>query len=209
MREMSRFVLRPVVEAPRTPQAFWCPLPPEPWPDFVELSSSATHAEVALVLLQLATYNRKGAGAPLQPAELLAAEALVLPGGLMAGDGEQVIAPSCCCGLEGWAEWWLAIDDGSSPWLGHDPSPWLERQDDRFRLWPDEVTPERAADTPIRFTTAELQAQLERVPATLEGFLPRLREVLIACAPAEADALATVFARTFVRSPAGQTGATP
>lgn len=207
---MTRFVLRPVVEAPRgSPAAFWCPLPPKPWPDVVELSGSSTDDEVALVLLQLATYNRKGEGAPLQPAELLAAEALVLPGGLQASDGARVIGPSCCCGLEGWTEWWLAIDDGSSPWLGHDPSPWLERQDDRFHLWPDEATPERAADSPIRFTTAELQAQLEQVPATLQGFLARLREVLHACAPAEADALAAVYARTFVRSRSAEPGDTP
>lgn len=193
------FVLRPVVASPPEPSAFWCPLPPKPWPDFIELSGSSTDGEVALVLLQLATYNRGRQLVPLQPAELVSAESLVLPGGLQATNGTQVISPSCCCGLEGWPEWRYALEDGTSPWMGHDPFPWLEQQEGQFQLWPDEITPERPPGTPIRFTQAELEAQLSGVPGMLGGFLARVREVLLACAPADAEVLAARFDRTFVR----------
>jgi hypothetical protein len=157
-----------------------------------------------LVLLQLATYNRKGNGAPLSPSELAAAQSLVLPGGLKASVGARSILPSCCCGLEDWTEWRLAATHGTSPWMGHDPSPWLEKQQDFFYLWPDEAPLERRQELAIQFTKHELHEQLGIVSDMLLGFLARLREALATFAPAEADSLVAMFDRTFVQGGTGE-----
>ena len=35
------------------------------------------------------------------------------------------VEPSCCCGLLGWIEWRDLSPGSYSPWLGHNPSPWI------------------------------------------------------------------------------------
>jgi hypothetical protein len=192
--------LTPIVETPRESLPFWCALPPKPWPSFVELSRLSTDGEVGLVLLQLATYNRQGHGTPLSPADLAKAESLVLPGGLKASANARTVLPSCCSGLEDWTEWRIAAVNGSSPWMGHDPSPWLEKQEGFFYLWPDEAPLEQRDQLSIRFTQAELEEQLRLVSEMLLGFHARLREVLTAFTPTNSDALASMFERTFVQA---------
>jgi hypothetical protein len=193
-------VLKPVVEAPRESLPFWCPLPAMPWPSYVELVENSTEEEVGLVLLQLATYNRREQGPLLSATDLARAESLVLPGGLAVSKEGRTVVPSCCCGLEDWPEWHMAVSDGSSPWMGHDPSPWLQVQGDNFYLWPDEALPQEERDLhAIAFTKAELQEQLSVVSRELAGFAARLREVLERHSPSHAHEVAAAFARTFVQ----------
>jgi hypothetical protein len=69
--------------------------------------------------------------------KILAADGLALAGGVQAAFEEQVISPSCCCGLEGWREWQDFLKTGETPCLGHNPSPWREQVDGVIRIWSD------------------------------------------------------------------------
>jgi len=57
---------------------------------------------------------------------LLKRKTAVLAGGLIAVKDKYKLFPSCCCGLESWREWTQIVQDGPSPWLGHDPDPWVD-----------------------------------------------------------------------------------
>jgi hypothetical protein len=46
--------------------------------------------------------------------------------GVHRGRSRTVIGPSCCCGLEGWKAWLDILTTGQSPWMGHDPAPFVE-----------------------------------------------------------------------------------
>ena len=37
----------------------------------------------------------------------------------------------------GWREWQDFLKTNKTPWLGHDPSPWIEQVDDVIRIWSD------------------------------------------------------------------------
>lgn len=193
------FELKPVVEAPMETSPFWCPLPQRPWESLVVLGGSSTDEEVGLVLLQLATYNCHEKTSPLSPGELMKETSLVLPGGLLARADGRSVAPSCCSGLENWTEWQVALSDGSSPWMGHDPSPWLEVQDDYFYLWPDTELPADERDTlAIRFSRSELHEQLSLVAKELVAFTRRVREVVAYAVPDHSHGVAMAFERSFL-----------
>jgi hypothetical protein len=63
-------------------------------------------------------------------------EYLYLSGSLQVCKGDSTISPGCCSYLRDWREWLAFLPTGNSPWLGHDPSPWLELIDDKIvRIW--------------------------------------------------------------------------
>ncbi|MCA8900914.1 MAG: hypothetical protein KDA53_06645 [Hyphomonas sp.] len=97
--------------------------------------------------------------------------ARVLSGGLTAQKGAFKIEPSCCCGLEGWREWYWLLDGHGSPWLGHDPSPWVEAHDGQIVLHTDEGEQGEALTVPAE----ELAAALNQARADLEAFAASLR----------------------------------
>lgn len=106
-----------------------------PWriPDFkpfsmLRLQGEMTYPQIGLVFAQLADFNQIELANDAQVVleQILEAEDLILPGGIQVISEEKVIAPSCCCGLETWREWVEFLETGESPWLGHDPSPWVE-----------------------------------------------------------------------------------
>jgi len=95
----------------------------------------------------------------------------ILSGGLMARKGDFLIEPSCCCGLEGWREWYSLLDGTGSPWLGHDPSPWVEAKDGKLVLHTNE---DEQAET-LTVPADELAAALDQARADLEAFAAVLR----------------------------------
>ena len=98
------------------------------------------YQDIGLVFAQLVQYNRLELAGDIQEVlkRVLEANSLVLPGGIQAiCEGNKSIDPSCCCGLETWREWIDFLETGQSPWLGHDPSPWLDVQGDLIRIWSD------------------------------------------------------------------------
>jgi hypothetical protein len=88
------------------------------------------------VFAQLAMYNqidRSGSRDKILQ-DLIVAKRLILAGVIQAVCEGQVITLGCCCGLENWCEWQNFLESGETPWLGHDPSPWLERIGDVVRI---------------------------------------------------------------------------
>jgi hypothetical protein len=70
------------------------------------LSAEMTHPEIGLVFAELARYNNLDFSGDCEAilSQMITAESLILAGGLLViVDGEAVIGPSCCCGLEGMA----------------------------------------------------------------------------------------------------------
>lgn len=83
-------------------------------------------------------------------AHLLTVDVLIQSGGLRLTDTVTgaVVVPGCCAGLEDWREW-ADVLKGTSPWLGHDPTPEVEIGVDELRVWQDCGTYRRAAESVV------------------------------------------------------------
>jgi hypothetical protein len=168
-----------VVESP------WLTAPSQwPWPiaDAKVISHVRLHLEtpddhVGAVVAQLLTSNQIDAEGDVRQVlqRIVDATSLILPGGIGARDaGGEPIMPSCCCGLEGWREWLAVPKSRKSPWLGHDPSPWVECDDIRVRVWSDGGMKQPAEAYCVEFTTAQFADGLVAVHRDLKDFLTRL-----------------------------------
>src|SRR5215510_7543506 len=129
MRENGRAMLRliPIVELRWREHPFdWAPS--DASRECVMLDAGVSNDDIACVVATLASYNFVDSPGSVEDAAraLKEAETLHLPGGLMVRSDHLEIRPSCCCGLESWREWYEVAPGGSSPWLGHSPSPWVE-----------------------------------------------------------------------------------
>lgn len=153
-----------------------------------------------MLVALLCTYNSppdKRHGASLD--ELLALHDVVAPGGLAAVGGDVFIPPSCCCGLESWREWLRFVDGGEQPWLGHDPSPWVETTGSGYVVWSDGGL----GDAPsgelrsVEFTRHELQQAITEAAADLEGFLEPLTSWAQKVAPHASSSLVERFCSWF------------
>lgn len=151
-----------------------------PWPwavsnppvfSFMRLGPDMAADDAGLFFALLADYNRIASEdiATLEEG-VLAAEHLILPGGLVVAHGDLVIEPSCCCGLEDWRDWEQALT-GQSPWLGHDPAPWVEVSGSTVCVWADGAE-DAATDTyAISFERAHFETELARAGTHLRAFL--------------------------------------
>jgi hypothetical protein len=169
--------LCPVVETP-----WYEGQPPWLWPvaarelfSFMPLSGDMSNEDVGLFFGQLVNYNNiEGDDIEALQRCLLDAADIVLPGGVLIRCGDREIDPACCCGLEDWREWEQFLRGGVSPWLGHDPFPWVERAGDVVRVWSDggdEPAPQAFA---IEFEHARFAAELRRVETVLQAFAERV-----------------------------------
>ncbi len=164
--------------------------------DWVELGAETSDDDVALIVATLASYNRvvsSGSIAEVTHA-LESAQTMVLQGGLMARSGDFEIAPSCCCGLETWREWYAVKPNGSSPWLGHDPSPWVDCKTDAAVMWADGDLGDQSPKMSVPY--GELEGARHAASNALEGFKVRLSDWLAAHAP-QSTGLAHRFAEAF------------
>jgi len=191
--------LHAVVERPIRAPAFVPGVPPQPWPAFVRLCGESSDHDVALVVAQFARYGHGGLS-PGSLEGLVADFPRITPGGLAAVDGVNTVHPSCCCGLESWRDWHRLLSDGPSPWLGHDPAPWVERRGDEFLVWADGGLGKEGVGElqPIHFSKDQLAAALDAAERDLVAFARRLLDWSSVVAPAHAQALAEGF-RTLAR----------
>jgi hypothetical protein len=170
------FQLQAVVEAPHLQEECQFPCNITGYEDFrwIQLSGDMTHQELEFVFVQLLQYNDLEASGDEKATlnEVLEAESLIIPGGLRAILGDQSISPSCCCELETWREWQDFLTIGKSPWLGHDPSPWIEQKGDHIRIWADGGMGGSAMDAlHINVSTLAYQEALSTVEQELQAFL--------------------------------------
>jgi hypothetical protein len=97
------------------------------------------------------------------------------PGGLRVGDGDVVIDPGCCVGLDEWRDW-LRVIGGEVIDLGHDPDPLIEHRGPVVRVWKDgdrlASRPAPGPDEPhIDIPRHTLPSLLSAVQQDLAGFL--------------------------------------
>ncbi|GAA4904490.1 hypothetical protein GCM10023334_000410 [Nonomuraea thailandensis] len=118
--------------------------------------------------------------------------AVTAPGGLRFRDtatGVEV-APGCCFGLENWRDWWdVAL--GRETWLGHGPTPQVERQGRTIRLRQDDRG--GSSVQPVEFTVSELQRLLVSAQQQLSGFLELVRPWAPGIAPGLTGSLVAVL----------------
>ncbi len=135
--------MQAVVEAPYCEGDFSCPWETAKFQSFsmMPLYREMIYPKVGSVIAQLAKCNGIELNGDKQTvfSQILALENenLVLPGGIQVIDGQNTISPGCCCGLETWREWLDFLKTGKSPWLGHDPSPFVENLGNVIRIWSD------------------------------------------------------------------------
>ena len=172
----SSFQLQAVVEAPCFQEEFVCPWDlqiPEPL-SWIRLSGEMTDQEIGSIVAQLVQYNQLDFSGESHMVldRILNAESLILPGGLQAVFDDQTIFPSCCCGLETWREWQAFLTTGNSPWLGHDPSPWVEAKNERVSIWSDGGLGESTQQAfQIDVSRSTFQQALQIVEQDLQDFL--------------------------------------
>ena len=168
--------LHPVVETP-----WFEGQPPWPWPiadrkgfSFMRLSGEMTESEVGSVMAQLVSYNQIDGETTVNGllSEAVAAESLLLPGGIQASEGEREIDPGCCCGLESWREWVACLGSGRSPWMGHDPDPWIGWAGGVVRIWSGGGITPAQEPIAIEFERGRFAAELSGVEQDLRAFLP-------------------------------------
>lgn len=187
------------MESPFEVPDFVGEVPDRPWPARVRLHQQTALRHVALVVGQWAAYGRGDRGQTTSLASLCDEFPAVAPGGLAAVSDGIEIAPSCCCGLERWRDWELLLATGTQPWLGHDPSPWVEVSGSTFVVWSNGGLGEGVADAvAVKFSTEELQAAITSVERDLQAFRDPLRAWANSRDPMCSNRLVQVFESTFL-----------
>jgi hypothetical protein len=135
-------ILQAVIATPIVTSEFTSPWPMAPanTSDWIKLSGEMTNPEIGLALSLLLEHNQLDSSHSVSEVleQLLVAAELIWMGGIRAvGSDGRNIPPSCCCGLETWREWPDFLATGTTPWLGHSPSPWVENYGDAIRIWSD------------------------------------------------------------------------
>lgn len=195
----SEPAIHAVVEVGIREAGLWVELPAKPWPDFIRLWGSASPSDVAFFLAVLSSYGRSDDVAAGSADELLSDFPDILPGGLAVISSTRNIMPSCCCGLEHWSEWKRVLQDGQSPWTGHDPAPLVEVVGDQVRVWSDGGMGGQPEETvPVTFSRADFAQALAAAETDLKDFLGPLRSWLDTNAPQHASQIIQRFNTAFV-----------
>lgn len=196
---MNDPALHAIIEISGGPDS-WVSTPPEPWPRYVRLFDRTCSEHVGLVVYVLSWYNSVSEKIPsLSPQDIAKEESLVLPGGLAATNSVQTISPSCCAGLEDWRDWFKLLDGSGSPWLGHDPSPFVEKTDAGFIVWPDGGLgePLPAETDAIPFTRSALEKALININVDLQNFRSLLNSWFITNRIDHSEAIIKNFSKSF------------
>ncbi len=164
----------------------------------ITLSAELTAAEVGSVVAGVVHSGQLEVGPT--PADwldaLLAFAPFTLDGGVAATDGEREVGPSCCCSVKTWREWQQFLADGSSPWMGHDPTGWAEWVGDVARVWKDGGYHHTPDGFVIDFPRERFATELTGVEAKLSGFLNRVEEWAAAIGYGDPPSLRRVFAES-------------
>lgn len=130
------------------------------------LDASTPPLIIATVLADAAEYCRPEEVDPdhrPSPVEALhwiaEADYLVIRAGIQATDNETTIKPGCCADLEGWRGW-------PDMWLGHDPSPVVERIGGSLL-----IHQEKGSQNVVKLPAAALPALLNELRQDLTAFL--------------------------------------
>jgi hypothetical protein len=170
--------ITPVVEIPFIEEGDSWPWPVSPCKPFTFLPLDAASPESAGTFMA-ALYGYYGKDHARSVDGLLVAlrdtDGMCAPGGLLAANGELVVSPGCCCGIESWTEWRHFLETGASPWMGHDPWPYAERVDGNVLLWSDKSDREAGEGVPpVKATVAEFESALTAAETQVRSFFAAL-----------------------------------
>ncbi|MDZ4776622.1 MAG: hypothetical protein SGJ23_07535 [Alphaproteobacteria bacterium] len=195
--------MEPVVAMPSRDLPFaWAKI--DPARQWLALSGAGDDAEVALLVAILAKENDVPDGASIvETVELLGvAEPFTVDGGLRVRHGDFVLEPSCCGVLSDWRGWEGLEPGALTPWMGHDPAPWVATNADAAVIYLDGGAENDRPTTSehVRVSYVEIAAALAKAVADLEGFQKRLEAWLARHAPGNTT-LGPHFRDMFVRLP--------
>jgi len=149
---------------------------------YFELSKNATKENVDLFLFSLFIYNdiplsdNSSSSISNMCYHFNTTNGVALGGGLMFFEGAKRILPSCCCGLEQWAEIVDNISHKKEVWLGHDPTPIVVYQEDSILVWSNDYR-EKAHIEPksdlinIEFSRTDLEYCFAQLKTDIREFL--------------------------------------
>jgi hypothetical protein len=198
-RMMGHPELHAVVEVAIREEGLWVELPAKPWPHFARLCGSTSDSEIALVVAVASSHGRADQSSATSASALFDQFPQVLPGGIAVVTSERSVFPTCCCGLETWPEWAKIVETGTGPWMGHDPSPFVEIVDDEVLVWSDGgMGGKPLGEHPIVFSRSDFVHALERTIKDLDDFVPLLRRWLGLHAPDRAKGLTARFKSRFI-----------
>lgn len=126
----------------------------------------------------------------------------VVAGGvaILAESAEDSIYPGCCCGLEGWRDWFTFLEKGHSPWMGHDPSPCFAKTGQgQINAWVDaDLCGGEPSEHPdLVMDEADFTESLKQVERDLIGFLDVLESWTLHEDIEKADELVETIDRAF------------
>jgi hypothetical protein len=177
-------IFEPVIETVDARDFTAWPTVTRPGLGWLALSGELEPADVGTVMAVIAVYNhvsRTPSGeeddrpSPAALVEgIIRADALIAQGGLRVRDTNTglTVTPGCCCGLESWHEWDQVVA-GQSPWLGHDPEPWVEHLGPVVRVWPDggDTAVPPAGTHPIEIPAGDLPRLIADAHQQFQEFL--------------------------------------
>ena len=133
----------------------------------IEMTSNSTLNDVGLLIGSLLAFNELFLDAQFIDA-LSKSKELALVGGLSFRQNGLRISSSYCADFQDWIFVVEEIKRRSSPWMGHDPSPWFEFEDDKVIIWSDEDSTENVYS--IKFNQQQFTRQIEIAKQELERF---------------------------------------
>jgi hypothetical protein len=144
---------------------------------WLPLSGELTPADVGTAMMRIADYNDTDPDDAARPDDaldsflhgLLTVDRPIVAGGLRVVDESigTTFIPGCCAGLEDWRDWHQVIDGGAVDFLGHDPSPTVERFGGEVRLT---VDTDQSDSPVIELPVSELSRLLAGVERDLTDF---------------------------------------
>ncbi|MGC4042523.1 MAG: hypothetical protein QM758_01820 [Armatimonas sp.] len=156
---------------------------------FLPISEHLSLPEIGAVMALLMAYHRKES-----LADVVAAEVLVLPGGVGVYADEELIAfPGCCCGLESWRGWESFFDTGETPWCGHDPESELTKKANSVTILHINGNTKKEVDLSFQ----EYRRNLITIEKSLQGFVFALEAWGYAVGFSDPRALAVKFNECF------------
>ena len=94
--------------------------------------------------------------------------------GLLFESNNIAIGASCCADFQDWVNVVRDIKKKCSPWMGHDPTPWFEFENEWVTLWSDKEKLKNCDF--IRFTQQEFDEKLLKAKKELNYFIEIVEE---------------------------------
>ena len=183
----------PVAEAYVSGSASW-PLWTDPGFSYIRLDDATRLDQVGTVVLKLLGAPEPNLSVAAAVDRIVSVAAPMLAGGIeVVVPGGCVVRPGCCSGIEYRHDWRAFLETGESPWTGHDPSPRLERDGGRVRIWSDD-TDDKCL---IELSVERFIRGLDEVERRLCGFARRLS----VWSPSEGECLERWFLDAFRVAP--------